>query len=92
MRKNEGFPYDMLYHIPQNIETYLTWLEMDPPSVELLLGRTRWMDGRKRQDRIIQNQARVSFGVHLQAGRPGLNQGLHCNHKTQVIGDKGPVS
>ena len=50
------------------------------------------MDGwRKTEDRTVKSQSRVILEGYVQAGRPGLDQGLCRHHRAQVEGVKGPM-
>ena len=48
------------------------------------------MDGEKTEEE-QSSQSRVKSGCYVQANRPGLNQGLCCNHRAQVEGVQGPM-
>ena len=50
------------------------------------------MDGwRKTEDRIVKSQSRVISESYVQAGRPGLDQGLCRYHRAEVEGVEGPM-
>ena len=50
------------------------------------------MDGwRKREDRVVKTKSKVSPECHVQASRPGSDQGLCCHRRAQVEGVEGPM-